>query len=371
MNVLIQLAHPAHYYYYKNTIANLCANGHKVIIALTTKDILETLVCDAGLDYVNVQPTLHRKSKIGYFWDMMLREVRIINLCLKHHIDLLTGSTIEVSSVGWLLRKHSINIGEDDAAVVGKYINAIAPFVDTRLTPDSCNNGKIENHSVHYPGFLKLAYLHPNVFTPSEEIVSKYGIDIAKTYFLIRFSGLRAHHDAGVQGISTEVAQHIIDLLSPHGRIYITSERELEPQFEQYRLHIDPLDIHHIMAYATIYIGDSQSMAVEAAMLGVPSLRFNDFVGKKKIGVMEELEHVYGLTFGISSHEPEQLYAKVEEFLALAAKGKLREEFQKRRQKMLADKIDVTAFFTWFIENYPASAQQTKQPDFNWKQFKI
>ena len=142
----------------------------------------------------------------------------------------------------------------------------------------------------------------------------------------------------------------------------------MEPEFEQYRLHINPLDIHHVMAFAKIYIGDSQSMANEAAMLGVPSLRFNDFVGAKKIGVMEELEHTYGLTYGISSHEPEKLYAKVEELLAMP---NLREEFQSRRQKMLADKIDVTAFLTYFIENYSQSVAETRHADAEfWKRFK-
>ena len=122
------------------------------------------------------------------------------------------------------------------------------------------------------------------------------------------------------------------------------------------------------MAFATLYIGDSQSMANEAAMLGTPSLRFNDFVGAKKIGVMEELEHVYGLTYGISSHEPEKLYAKIEELLAMP---NLREEFQKRRQKMLSEKIDVTAFLTWFIENYPSSAEQARKADEAfWAKFK-
>ena len=184
----------------------------------------------------------------------------------------------------------------------------------------------------------------------------------------MRFAKLNAHHDNGVSGITTEVAQHLIDMLSPHGRIYITSERELEPQFEQYRLQINPLDIHHVMAFATLYIGDSQSMAVEAAMLGVPSLRFNDFVGAKKIGVMEELEHVYGLTYGISSHEPENLYAKIEELMAMP---NLREEWQKRRAKMLAEKIDVTAFLTWFIEKYPGSAEEAKNGDEKfWERFK-
>ena len=368
MNILIQMVHPAHYYYYRDTIANLKRDGHKVFVAITTKDMLEDLVRDAGLEYVNIQPVSHKKSKIGFMWDMMLREWRMIKLCLKHHIDLLTGSTVEVSTVGWLLRRYEINIGEDDATVVGKYINAIAPFVQTRLTPVSCNNGKIEPKSVHYPGFLKLAYLHPNVFAPNKSVPEKYGIDTSKPYFLLRFSGLNAFHDTGVMGISTEVAERIVEMLKPHGRIYITSERELEPEFEQYRLKINPLDIHHILSYAALYIGDSQSMANEAAMLGTPSLRFNDFVGKKKIGVMEEMEHAYGLTYGISSHEPERLYAKIEELMAMP---NLREEFQERRKKMLSEKIDVSVFLTWFIEHYPKSAEIVQKADTDfWKQFR-
>ena len=121
------------------------------------------------------------------------------------------------------------------------------------------------------------------------------------------------------------------------------------------------------MSFATLYIGDSQSMAVEASMLGVPALRFNDFVGKKKIGVMEELEHVYGLTYGISSSEPEKLYAKIQELLDIP---NLRKEFQQRKQNMLDQKIDVTAFFTWFIENYPKSAIPPTEDDTFWQQFR-
>jgi len=35
---------------------------------------------------------------------------------------------------------------------------------------------------------------------------------------------------------------------------------------------------------------------------------------------------------------------------------------------MLADKIDVTAFFVWFIENYPDSAKIMKEnPDYQYK----
>jgi len=44
--------------------------------------------------------------------------------------------------------------------------------------------------------------------------------------------------------------------------------------------------------------------------------------------------------------------------------------FAARRAKMLEDKIDCAKFLTWFIENYPASVQETRKatPDF-WNQF--
>lgn len=383
MNILIQLSHPAHFHFYKNVAQALIQDGHKVFVLIKSKDILEDLCKDAQLPYYNINARAHRGSKFGILWDMFVRDWRIMRFCRANKIDLLTGSTAEVAQIAKLMHKSCVNIGEDDQRVVPLSKYFLAPFLQSLLAPVSCDTGSMEKRTVHYPGFQKLTYLHPKRFTPNAEVLKQYKIDPTKPYFLIRFAKLNAHHDTGVQGISTEVAQHIIDLLSPHGQIYITSERELEPQFEQYRLHINPLDIHHVMAFATLYIGDSQSMAVEAAMLGVPSLRFNDFVGKKKIGVMEELEHVYGLTYGISSHEPEKLYSKIQELLGIdgahfgGARGSfegstgLKSEFQARRQRMLADKIDVTAFFTWFIEHYPASAKEAKNANEEfWKRFK-
>ena len=42
-----------------------------------------------------------------------------------------------------------------------------------------------------------------------------------------------------------------------------------------------------------------------------------------------------------------------------------KKEFSDCHKRMLADKIDVTAFFVWFVENFPASLQEMKtNPDF-------
>lgn len=357
MNVLIQLSHPAHFHLYKHVAKNLMTDGHKVHFLIKSKDILEDLLKASGFPYFNINETAHRGSKMGILMDMLVRDIRIASYCRKHKIDLLTGSTAEIAQVGWLMRRYRVNTGEDDASVVPLFYKMAGRFIQTILSPTTCDNGKFEYKTVHYSGYHKLAYLHPNVFAPDKTVVAKY-FNPDKPYFLLRFAELKAYHDlaAGARGINAEIAQKLIDILGKYGDVYITSERKLEPQFEKYRLNINPLDIHHVMAFATLYIGDSQSMAVEAAMLGTPSIRFNDFAGK--IGVLEELEQKYKLTFGIPSSKPALLYDKIQELLSLL---NLQEEFQQRRQKMLSDKIDVTAFFTWFIENYPESKRIMKE----------
>ena len=386
MNVLIQLSHPAHFHLYKLVAKNLIDNGHKVLFVIKSKDILEQLLQNAGLPYVNINQHAHRGSKFGILWDMLVREWRIVRLCRKHKIDLLTGSTPDVAHAGWWLRKWRVNTGEDDLAVVPAFAKIASPFIQSFVAPDPCNAGKIAYKTAHYPGYHELAYLHSNHFTPSREVVEAYGIDTSSPFFILRFASLNAHHDGGIKGINTEVAQRLIDILSPHGRIYITSERPLEPQFEQYRIKINPLDMHHVMAFASLYIGDSQTMAAEAGVLGVPFVRFNDFVGR--IGYLRELEDVYELGYGIhatplASDSPirradgsvqpsgvEELCKRVEQLVAMPSDER-RAVFQSRREKMLSDKIDCAKFLTYFIENYPQSMEETRKAnDEFWKRFK-
>ena len=375
MNVLIQLSHPAHFHLYKNVAKNLMANGNQVLFVIKSKDILEQLLIDAGLPYVNINQHAHRGSKFGVLWDMFVREWRIIKLCRKHKIDLLTGSTPDVAHVGWLLRKWRINIGEDDLNVVPAFDLIASRFVQTLVAPSTCGLGHIEYKAAHYPGYQELAYLHPNHFSADASVVRKYGIDTEKPYFIIRFAQLNAHHDDGIKGINAAIAQRLVDILKPHGRIYITSERPLEPQFEEYRIKINPLDMHHVMAFASLYIGDSQTMAAEAGVLGVPFVRFNDFVGR--IGYLNELENDYELGYGIkasSDGSVEKLCARVEALVAMKADER-KAYFAKHRAKMLNDKVDCAKFITWVIENYPTSAEQVRKAnetnDENfWKQFK-
>ena len=140
------------------------------------------------------------------------------------------------------------------------------------------------------------------------------------------------------------------------------------------------------MVFASLYIGDSQTMAAEAGVLGVPFVRFNDFVGR--IGYLRELEDIYELGYGIhatplaanssirradGSVQPsgvEELYKRVEQLVAMPSEER-RAIFQSRRQKMLSVKIDCAKFLTYFIEFYPQSVSSTRHADAEfWKRFK-
>lgn len=386
MKILVYMGHPAHFYLYKNTIKQLRADGHQVEILIKKKDILQTLLDNQGWEYHNILQEGRKNSKLGMLIGMLKRAWRQNKFCAQYKPDILTGTSVENSYIGKLRHIPVINCNEDDAAVVPLYAKLSYPWANAILNPIVCNSGKWDSKATKYPSYQELAYLHPNHFTADAKIVKGYGIDVDKPYFVMRFASLHAHHDSGIKGINTEIAQRLIDILSPHGRIYITSERPLEPQFEQYRIKINPLDMHHVMAFASLYIGDSQTMAAEAGVLGVPFVRFNDFVGR--IGYLRELEDIYELGYGIhatplAADSPirradglaqpsgvEALYERVEQLVATPAEEQ-KATFQSRREKMLSDKIDCAKFLTWFIENNPQSVDAVRMADKSfWEKFK-
>jgi predicted glycosyltransferase len=348
MRVLFCLNHPAHYHLCKNTIAKLKEDGNEVFILARQKDILLDLLKGEQYETLPYKKGKNIIDKIRFYAPSLNYAVEYAE---KIKPDFVTGTgnfymiPQKLWIPSWLLIEDDIltnlMIFIDSIFSTRKYTGILSPIV--------CNNSFLERKSIKYHSYHELAYLHPNNFTPDKTIVEKYFLS-DKPFFILRFAQLNAYHDLGVSGINTDVAQHLIDMLKPYGSIYITSERPLEPQFERYRINIDPSDMHHVMAFASLYIGDSQTMAAESGVLGVPFVRFNDFVGK--IGYLRELEDVYHLGYGLKPKDVDKLYKVVADLLQMPNR---KEVFQQRRQKMLSEKIDYAQFLTWFIENYPES----------------
>ena len=354
MRILLYLGHPAHFHLFKNVVCELKLRGHEVETLIKTKDVLEELLQASEWTYKNISKRERGASRLQIFWGLLARDVAVIRVARVFRPHLMIGTSAEIAHAGKLLGTPSIVVNEDDHDVVPLFARAAYPFATTILAPSSCRMGRWIDKTATYESYHELAYLHPDVFAPDPEVARRLSPS-GERYFILRFAKLTAHHDAGRSGIVPEIADRVVKMLEPHGKVYITAERQLEPEFEKYRISINPLEIHNALHFAHLYVGDSQTMAAEAAVLGTPSLRFNDFVGE--IGYLNELEQRYGLTYGIPTSEPEQLYAKIESLLRTKD---LAQKWKERRQRMLAEKIDLTAFMVWFIENYADSLRSRR-----------
>jgi predicted glycosyltransferase len=359
LKILFSLNHPAHFHLLRNAMKNLKERGNEVIIVNKKKDILDELLDESGMVHYNILPEGRKDSRTGILLGLMKRDIRLIRLCRELKPDLMAGTSVETAQTGWFLNIPSINLNEDDYTAVPLYARMSYPFSSCILAPDTCPTGKWERKTIHYNGYHELAYLHPNHFTPDKNIAAKY-VNVDSPYFLIRFARLGAHHDKGISGISDDIALELIKLLESCGNIYISSERAFTGQLEKYRLAIRVSDIHHIMAFAQMFIGDSQTMAAEAGVLGVPFIRFNDFVGR--LGYLDELEKQYKLGTGIRTENSAQLIPAVKQMLnSIAGTG----GYKEKRERLIHEKIDLAQFLTWFIHNYPESKVRMKnEPDY-------
>lgn len=342
---LFYLGHPAHYHNISVVIRQLSEQGYHIVLVARGKDVLFDLLDGLPYEIVYLKPK-KGQSKISLIATVVKREFVLFRLVLKYKPKMLIGTDIVIAHVGKMLGIPSVILNEDDAKEVPFLAKFGFKYATAVFSPNCCDISPYNNKKIGYEGYHELAYLHPNYFTPDKTKIKELA-DNGEKYFILRFAELTAHHDEGKKGINLAIAKKLIAQLSPFGRVYITSERKLETELEQYRISINPKYIHHAISFAEMYIGDSQTMAAEAAVLGVPSVRFNDFVGK--LGYLEELEHKYNLTFGIPTSKPDVLYAKVDELLKNES---LREVFYQRKEEMLSKCADVAQMWIkYFIEN--------------------
>ncbi len=363
MRILIDIGHPAHVHYYRNMAKELEYKGHQVFWTIKDIEVVRKLLNHYGFNYT-VLPRksdgILNKGLMQLYYDYLVWQI-----CRKHQIDLALGTSATVTHISKISKVKSVVFDDDDDDVqplVTKFVN---PFADSLLSPDVLKGKRNRKDTIFFPSYMELAYLHPKRFTPDPLVLNEVGLQKGEPFFIMRFNVFKAHHDVGVKGLSLEQKLKLIEVLKPYGKILITTERNIEPELKQYQLSISPEKTHSLLAYAKIFIGDSQTMTSEAAVLGLPSLRCNSFAGR--ISYLEEQEKKFQLTYAFLPENFSQLIIKLNEMLAMP---NLNEEWQKRRHKMLNDKIDVTAFMVWFIENYPSSLDQINESPTFWEQFR-
>ena len=307
-------------------------------MAVTTreKDITVELLSNLGIDFTTLSKVGVGRSAL--IREMLVRDFRLWQFCRRFKPDVLTGiSGVFAAHAGFALRKPVVVWDDTEHQKLSHIITY--PFVTLAYSPD-CYEKVLGKKHRFYPGFHELAYLHPDRFTPDAEVVKSLGIDPERKYCIIRLVSWGAHHDVGQYGFADEQRLEFVERIAQYARPYITSEGQLPGELEKYQLKIPVHQIHHVMAFASLCVGEGATMASESAVLGVPAVYINTL----KLGYINMLER-YGLV-----KQTTDTGKALELSLDWLKDEAAAQRCKAARDKMLSEKIDVTEFIVETIE---------------------
>ena len=361
MNILFFFTHPSKYHLFRNTINTLVKLGHNVEVLHTSKDVLDELVNHEKWRHKNIFPKGRKikwlPNKVGISFNFLRSLYRANKYIRGKKYDLFITDDI-LTIIGKIKKIPVIFFQDDDIKVVPDTFILLAT-TDYVLSPECTDFGKYNSKKIGIKGFKQSSYLHPNNFIIDWDIIHQY-IPKNRKYALIRLVSLTAHHDGGKKGLSNEDVLKLINKLELKYCVFISSERELPQYLEKYRLKDSTLDMIHILGGAEIFISDSQTMSAEAALLGTPYIRFNDFVGR--INCLEKLEKKYQLGSGIRLKNKEMLFEKIDEFMQYED---IRENWKIKRDFMISETVDLEKFMIWLFSHFPKSIEILKEnPDY-------
>ena len=360
MKILISLGHPAHVHLFKNLIWDMEKRGHEIKIVARDKDATKKLLDIYNFHYNLISKDGRNVRRLAI--EMAVRVKKLLPIIRNFNPDIvLSGMDPSVAIAAKIIGKKYISLADTEHAKL--IINTTLPFTNAVLTP-SCFRKDLGKKQIRYNGYHELAYLHPNYFTPNPAVLDEMGLSKDDNIFLIRFAAFDASHDTKSEGFQKEYVSPLIKKLEKEGRIIISSEVKLDKNLRKYQYKLSPEKYHDILYYSKMYIGEGSTSAEEAAILGVPSLHFERIVIKGETysfaefsGILDELQNKYGLVHCF--HNEEILLRKIDELLEKSIE-KTKKEWKRKREKLLEDKIDVTTFMVWFIENYPESFKEMK-----------
>jgi len=358
MKFLFYLVHPAKFQFHKEQIKALRYKGHSVDIIINSKDVLEDLLIEENWEFTNLFPEGRKIKGVHVYIAALISIFKTIFRLCKYtkgkKYDLFVGDLLTI--LGRMKRVPSLYPTDDVIRQVPE--QSIFLFTCNHIiAPSITELGYFNKKKINYDGYKALSYLHPNVFTPSIELIDKKYWN--KRMFIIRCTGFKATHDIGRNGIDNIVLQKIVDLLKDRGEIIISSERVLPDHLKQYQFQGRKNDIFHYMAFTDIFIGDSVSMSTEAALLGTPVVEYDDYWFEME--QLLELQYKYQL---VNLFQPPNISPMLGKINEIINSPNYKETIKKRRDALIEEKIDVSCFLTWLMENYPNSYKEYKKLPF-------
>ena len=342
MRILVDLTHPGDVHFFRYAIELWRERNHTVLITARRKDLTVELLQRMAIEHEDLGAA--RSGLFGLGIELFARTYRLCRRVRQLRPDVMTTTAgTFIAQAGWLCRVPSVVFYDTENATLS---NLITYPVCTAVVTPQCYAGRVPaaKHRT-YAGYQELAYTHPRRFTPDPQRLADFGLSRDEPFIFVRLVSWGAAHDTLDHGFTD--AEGAIRELERFGRVVISSEAPLPPGLAAHRLS-GPLEhVHHVLAFARLFIGESATMASESATLGTPAI----FVATTGRGYTDDQERRYGLTYTFRDRRTAQRDAMAKAIEILSdADSKAR--WARKREQMLADTIDVTEYVVTLVEAY-------------------
>lgn len=333
MKILVEVTHPAHAHFFKHPLELWWGQGHDLLVTSRTKDCTTGLLGRIGVEHL----VLSSQSKSGMF--SMVRELAVRNRALSRVVrkfkpDVLCGlGGTSAAQVGFATGRPSVVFYDTESARLQNLLTY--PFATLVCVPE-CYTGRVpRRRTARYRGYHELSYLHPDYFAPDRDVALANGLSPRHETYLLRLVSWRASHDVGIKGWSVETLMAVVDFLSQRGKVLISAEGPLPAKLETLRYHGAPDQLHHVLAFSRLYVGESATMASEASMLGVPAI----YAAPSYRGYVSDQERRYGFVRFVERPTQSSIVSAMAQLFEIP-----RERIAAEQARMLSEVVDVARF---------------------------
>jgi hypothetical protein len=335
MRILVDILHPAHVHFFRIFRSEMLDRGHDVLFTARQKDVAVDLLRDMRIPHEVLSS--QKTGVLGLSGELIRRSARLVAVARRFRPTVMTGIMgASIAPVGRLLRVPSVVFYDTEFAQ--RTNRWVYPMATRVCTPDSYA-GPVRGRHVTYAGYHELAYLHPNRFQPDAGKLGDFGLQ--RPYALVRFVSWQASHDVGHTSIDATAKLELVRRLQERIDVVVSGEGALPAPLEPLRLRGPVTEIHHVLAHADLVLGDSGTMVSEAAVLGTPAVLVSPMVA----GVHTD-QVGYGLLARFTPVDFEAAWDAAAGYLEHGPPSGARE-------RLLAEKIDVTEWMVDFFQSQP------------------
>lgn len=358
MNILIATGHPAQVHNFRVVREQLIKRGHQVFWVSSKKDIADYLLHAYGIEYTELKRP--KKGLLAKAVTLLQNAWITAKVIRKNKIDFVVSRVNPGVVLGsFLMGRKQIGLSDTEAA--GIYDLIFSKFLNAFITSTSFER-TLRKDQIRIDANIELFYLHPNYFNyDKKEVYQLLKIPVNTPFAVLRFVSTKAFHDEGTQFISEKTKVEVVNSIKKYAEVFISSEDNLPPELQKHQIKFPYEKVHVVMKEATLFYGESATMASECAILGTPAI----YVNAQTRGYTND-EQRMGLLYYYKTDDASQA-ASIDKAVELLENKNLKEDIKQKQMAFLQTKIDPVAFLIWFIENYPNSkSTMNANPDYQY-----